>query len=82
MGLKSFCHVKPQGMDTAYSLRYVRFAVPFEALSPQGRKAWLRSLRDFGPSAVLPQDQNTPLREHPVPLLLQTKPFLDRDGAG
>jgi hypothetical protein len=35
------------------------------------RRPWLRSLRDFGPSAILLQDQNTPLREHPVPLLVK-----------
>jgi len=44
------------------------------------RRPWLCSLRDFGPSAILPQGQNTPLREHPVPLTIKYKTVLDKNG--
>ena len=33
---------------------------------------------DFGPSSILIQGQNTPLREHPVPLPLGAKSVLDK----
>jgi len=41
-------------------------------------RPWLRSLRDFGPFAVLAQGRNTPQPGIPLSLRSRLKPILDR----